>query len=100
MTIKLPIKLTRKEKWVLASCPALDVFAQGSSEEDAKKNIMEAMNLFLTSCLERGTLEAVLKECGFVPGEPVPMSPEAGEDHVDIPLHLLSQFSSFDTCHA
>ena len=49
----------------IAHCPALDVFSQGETEAAAVENLAEALQLFVESCRERGTLDAVLKECGF-----------------------------------
>ena len=46
-------------------CPALDLYSQGKTERDAEKKIIEATELFIGSCLERGVLNEVLKECGF-----------------------------------
>jgi predicted RNase H-like HicB family nuclease len=60
LTIQLSFEIIKKEKWYLAACPALDVFSQGETEKQAEKNLQEALCLFLTSCAERGTLDAVL----------------------------------------
>ncbi len=98
LNIQLSFELVKKEKWYVASCPALDVFSQGGTEKQAEKNLREALCLFLTSCVERGTLDAVLKECGF---RPVPHSDpgkEFPERYINIPLHLLSERA--DQCHA
>ena len=46
-------------------CPALEVGAQGETKNNAIKNLKEALPLFLIPCLERDTLDAVLKDCGF-----------------------------------
>ena len=62
---KLPIKITERKKWFVASCPILDVHSQGETETKAKKALREALSLFFLSCFERGTLDAVLKQCGF-----------------------------------
>ena len=62
---KLPVKITRKRKYVVASCPILDVVSQGETEAAAKRNLREALSLFFLSCFERGTLDAVLKHHGF-----------------------------------
>jgi predicted RNase H-like HicB family nuclease len=53
--------------WYIAHCPPLDITTQGKSPEEAKKNLIEACQLFISSCLERGTLDQALKELGFVP---------------------------------
>lgn len=65
ITVMLPFGLTKRRKHYLASCPILDVHSQGDTSEKAKSNLVEALSLFLISCLERNTLDAVLKECGF-----------------------------------
>jgi predicted RNase H-like HicB family nuclease len=96
MEIKLPTNIEKKPKWFVASCPQLDVFTQGNTEKEAKDNLHEALTSFFISCLERGTLEAVLKECGF---EPVHSSLEPEikknsdiqkQNFINIPLNFLS----------
>lgn len=69
-TIKLDIQLrafVRREtrnRWV-AVCPQIDVVTQGTSEDDAKRCLHEAVHLWFDSCVERGTLPEALRECGF-----------------------------------
>jgi predicted RNase H-like HicB family nuclease len=69
-TIKLDIRLrafVRREtakRWI-AVCPKLDVVTQGTSREDAKRCLDEAVQLWFEDCIERGTLEQALRECGF-----------------------------------
>ena len=69
-------------------CPALDVYSQGPSEEAAIENLAEALQLFVESCLARGTLDRVLKDCGF---EPEAAKPEPVEDlyMAHVPLSLV-----------
>ena len=53
----------KKEGDVYVSyCPALDVYSQGDSEDEASANLIEALQLFLQSCYERGALDAVMNE--------------------------------------
>ena len=53
----------KKEGGVHVSyCPALDVYSQGESEDEASANLIEALQLFVQSCYERGTLGAVMRE--------------------------------------
>jgi len=66
-TIEVPIKLQQRKKWVVAACPVLDLHSQGETVQQARKNLGEAITLFLISCFERGTLDDVLKKCGFMP---------------------------------
>src|SRR5262245_48703204 len=69
-TIKLDIRLrafVRREtgkRWI-AVCPKIDVVTQGTSEDDAKRCLDEAIQLWFEDCIERGTLEQALRECGF-----------------------------------
>jgi hypothetical protein len=45
----------------------LDIVTQGSDEQQAKDNLTEAARLFLLTCIEKGTIDEVLKHCGFEP---------------------------------
>lgn len=92
-TLNLPVFYTERESWVVASCPILDVHSQGETREAARKNLSEATSLFLISCFERGTLDAVLKECGFragkVPSEPTEDEIPRDEDYMNVPIPFL-----------
>jgi len=61
----LPVVFTPKKEWILATCPVLDLHTQGDTIDEAKANIIEAIRLFIESCIRRGTLDNVLRECGF-----------------------------------
>lgn len=63
--LTVPIKIKKEDDVFVSCCPVLDLYSQGDTEAEAKKNIFEVVRLFITSCFERGTLDAVLKECGF-----------------------------------
>ena len=54
------------EGWV-AGCPELDLYSQRPTLEKAWQNLLEALRLWLSYCIEHGTLEQVLVECGFSP---------------------------------
>ena len=45
--------------------PTLDVYSQGDTEQEAEANLAEAIRLFVESCSERGTLEAVIGAQGL-----------------------------------
>jgi predicted RNase H-like HicB family nuclease len=68
MEFKLPAQVKKKGKWFISSCNLLDVHSQGNTREQAERNLQDALATFLLSCYERGTLEVVLREAGFVPG--------------------------------
>lgn len=38
-TAQLPIKIVKKRKWYIASCPVLDVFSQGETGKIVRKNL-------------------------------------------------------------
>jgi len=89
LSVKLLVQIEREGDLYISSCPALDVHSQGDSEDEARRNIIEAVQLFLESCYERGVLEQVLKESGFHPD----LSTELTEDDgkvVEIPFPLLA----------
>lgn len=86
--IKVPVRLHREGDWMIASCDMLDVHSQGEDENRALSNLTEALQLFLETCYERGTLDEVLLEQGFVPGEP----PEASEmPWLSVPVSLIAR---------
>jgi len=64
MTFKvtLPATLKQKGKIWISSCPCLDVVSQGTTQQKAKKNLEEAIQLFLVSCYERGVLDEAFKQ--------------------------------------
>jgi predicted RNase H-like HicB family nuclease len=72
IVFRLPAVLTRDDDWVIATCPPLDVASQGRTDDDARANLVNALTEFLLSCLERQTLDTVLRAVGFAPGSPTP----------------------------
>lgn len=65
--LKLPYKIGAEGDLYVACCPILDVYSQGISEYEAIKSLNEALVLFIETCFEMGTLDDVLKGCGFHP---------------------------------
>jgi predicted RNase H-like HicB family nuclease len=65
--VSVPFVVKKEGKWFVSSCPVLDVCSQGPTRKKARGNLVEALQLFLVSCYERGTLSQVLRESGFVP---------------------------------
>jgi predicted RNase H-like HicB family nuclease len=57
--------LKQENGWHIAHCPPLDITTQGRTEAEAKKNLVEASELFVVSCFERGTFEQALRELGW-----------------------------------
>jgi hypothetical protein len=57
--------MKQENGWYVASCPPLDITTQGRTEQEAKNNLIEASELFVISCFERGTFEQALRELGW-----------------------------------
>jgi predicted RNase H-like HicB family nuclease len=66
MEFILPVRVRKKGKWFVSSCQLLDVHSQGRTRAEAERNLQDALSSFLSSCFERGTLDDVLRESGFV----------------------------------
>ena len=58
------VRQETRERWI-AICPKLDVVTQGTSPDDAKRQLDDAVQGWFEDCIERGTLEQALRECGF-----------------------------------
>jgi predicted RNase H-like HicB family nuclease len=100
--VTLPATIKKKANYWVSSCPALDVFSQGATEEEAKKNLEEALKLFLISCYERGTLDAALKECGFDIVNQTEKQPrhKSSTHFVHVPIYLLARGRCTSQCRA
>ncbi|UCE41722.1 MAG: hypothetical protein JSV17_01640 [Candidatus Aminicenantes bacterium] len=64
-TVSFPIEVKKEVKYYLASCPILDVWSCGKTQKSAVETLKDTLQLFLTHCFDHGTLEMVLKGCGF-----------------------------------
>lgn len=47
MTYKLSAIIEHEGEWYVATCPELDIASQGHTVEEAQKNLLEAVQLFL-----------------------------------------------------
>lgn len=79
---------SEEDGWIVACFPDIDVASQGKTREEAVHNLIEATQLFVESCYERGSLDEMLKACGFIPGH----APRAAssDDHLTVPFELLA----------
>ena len=73
---------------------AFDVYSQGNTEDEAKSNFIEAIQLFIESCLDRGVLTDALTELGFqTEKERAVLMPDESEAQgllmLNVPLPLL-----------
>ena len=88
--MSVPVRVKNDGNLFIAVCSALDVTSQGSNKEQAVGNLIEALQLFVETCYEMGTLEKVLREQGFHPGESIEDDSEDAPDWVHVPLLLVA----------
>ena len=65
MTIEFNIEIVKKGKWYIARAPELDFVTQGSTLDEARKNLLELIEIQLEEMQEMNTLDEYLEECGF-----------------------------------
>jgi predicted RNase H-like HicB family nuclease len=101
ISLSVPARIKKRQKWFVASCPVFDVVSQGETEEHANKNLAEALTLFFLSCHERGTLDAVLKECGFQPAYPPRTARKiTSSSYIEVPIPFYINPEKAQECHA
>ena len=89
MQFRLPFRLEREGDVFISICDILDVRSQGESAEQAGEMLIEALQLFLETCIEEGTVEAVLRQSGFRPTPDGYDEQDDGNDYLDVPVSLL-----------
>ena len=92
-TLVLPASFTQEGDWIVGCFPDLDVCSQGHTQHEAERNLIEAAQIFIESCFARNVLDEVLKNCGFVPGQPNDqqrMARMADVPHLTVPFELLA----------
>ncbi len=65
MDLQFTVEVWEKEKRYLARTPELDFISQGRTAEEAKKNLLEVIQIQFKEMKEMGTLNDYLHECGF-----------------------------------
>ncbi len=101
-TVRLPFEIKKSGRYYVSCCPVLDVGSQATTKKKAKENLIEAVGLFLVSCFERGTLDQVLKDCGFKPLHTIKKQTRRapGHDEIDVPFPFQVNKESLSNCHA
>ena len=64
-SLKITIEFWREGNLYLARSPELDIVAQGNSLEEAKKNLLEVIEIQFEEMKELGTLDEFLLEAGY-----------------------------------
>jgi|ERR1700675_2485613 predicted RNase H-like HicB family nuclease len=92
VAFKLAVFVTKRGKWHLAVCPALDLAAQGPTPEKAVASLRDAVRGFVADCFERGVLDEVLKRAGFGPSKSgtreMARRSRKGKRFVSVPFYL------------
>lgn len=66
MQLKITTEIWQKGRWFIAKCPELDFVSQGETAEEAKRNLLEVIQIQLEEMTALGTLDDYLLECGYV----------------------------------
>ena len=99
VNVTIPVIVREENNVFVAECPILDVASQGNTEEEAKQMLIEAVGLFLGTCIEMGTFSQVLKDCGFAPTQNFPEAAGDEFDQLQVPLPFIAS-KSLAECHA
>lgn len=66
MIINFTTQVWKEGDKYVSYAPELDVSSVGESIAEAKKNLLEAVECFIETADQMGTLEEILEESGFV----------------------------------
>lgn len=99
---RLPFTIKERKNWFVSSCPILDVHSQGYTRNEAIENLIEALSLFFSTCIEMGTLDKVLRECGFVYAKiEKNYTDEVRNNYIEVPIPLVYKKQPNEIeCHA
>jgi hypothetical protein len=65
-SVRLNVQFIKHNDGVIAYAPALDLSTVGKTLKKAQHMLHEAVNLFLEDLIDRGTLDKVLSDLGWV----------------------------------
>ncbi|MHB8683650.1 MAG: type II toxin-antitoxin system HicB family antitoxin [Dehalococcoidia bacterium] len=68
-SIQLTAVIEREDKWYVALCPELDVASQGETIEEARRNLIEALELFFETASAEEIARRVSSEIYVTPIE-------------------------------
>jgi predicted RNase H-like HicB family nuclease len=66
MNLNITVEIWRKGDTYLANAPELDFISQGRTFEEAKKNLLEVVEIQFEEMTEMGTLDEYLLERSFL----------------------------------
>jgi len=76
MDIQFTVQIFKEGRLYVAYTPELDVSSCGGTQAKAKKNLLEAVRLFLEEADKLGALQQILEEAGFVKRKQTLQSPK------------------------
>ena len=65
MNIEYTVQIWKEGEHFVAHAMPLDVMSSGLTSDEARKAVSEAVELFLETAAEMGTLDDVLQEAGY-----------------------------------
>ena len=65
MEINITVEVWQKGKWFVSKCPELDFISQGKTRDDARKNLLEVIQIQIEEMKKMGTLNDYMAECGY-----------------------------------
>ena len=63
--VKLPVFIFKEGSRYIAWTPALNISTSGDSSQEVKRRFEEIVEAFFEEIIDMGTIEDVLKECGW-----------------------------------
>lgn len=98
LTFYVTCRVKKEGDWYVSECHSLPVTSQGRTDTQAMANLMEAIQLFVESCLDRGTLEQVLIKHHWKPTLRPPRDVPPGTFALPVPLpHVVKRHRSLAT---
>jgi hypothetical protein len=90
MEVEFTSQIFREGRLYVAYAPELDVSSCGGSPAKAKRNLLDAVRLFLEEAERMGTLSRILKESGYVQRKSKLEAPKfVSMTRVSVPLPLV-----------
>jgi predicted RNase H-like HicB family nuclease len=65
MDIAFNVEIVKKGKWHITRVPGLDFLTQGFTADEARKNILELVEIQVEKMKEMGTFKEYMEECRF-----------------------------------
>lgn len=84
MTLETTIRIWREGTQYVAHAMPIHVSSAGPTPQAARKAVREAVELFISTARQHGTLQEVLEECGYIAHGDRYNAPAIIEQHQDL----------------